>query len=218
MKVKVCGMRDDANINDVIALGVDLIGLIFYPKSSRYVLASNPPTASFKKPEGKPDFVGVFVNEPYSVILENVQRFNLDYVQLHGDETPDYINTLRQQLATTCSHPIRIVKAMSVSSAADVSNAKRYDGYADYMLFDSKCTGRGGSGTQFDWTVLEQYTGETPFFLSGGIGPDDADNILRISHPKLCGIDLNSRFETSPALKNVEMLGEFIHKFRKTRI
>ena len=282
--IKVCGMRDAQNIREVAALGVNLIGLIFYPKSPRYVQSissdagiipdynSLTPTGltpmPLSKGEGsnmldkqsqaegeeeacnkqyesnqsepkqsesaqsetqfnkvttplafgeglggeafKPSFVGVFVNDMPQNIVTAVYNYHLSYVQLHGDESPVMIDNLRRTLVPDIVPEIKIIKAISVSSAEDLQRCKQYEGHADLFLFDTKCKGYGGSGQKYDWSVLEAYTGQTPFLLSGGIGPEDADRLRDFHHPQCVGIDLNSKFETAPGMKDVEMLKKFI--------
>ena len=193
--IKVCGMRDAENIREVEALGIDLMGFIFWPKSSRYV--SERPSYLPKKCKR----VGVFVNEDIEQVKHIAADYALDYIQLHGSESPGYV----QQL-----HDWQVIKAISLSSRDDIATFKDYEGLVDYFLFDTKCTCMGGSGQQFDWSVLDSYDGNTPFLLSGGIGPDDAERVKAFHHGKCIGIDLNSKFELSPALKDINKLQEFI--------
>ena len=200
ISVKVCGMRDAENIREVEALGIDLMGFIFWPKSSRYVSerpAYMPQTAKR---------VGVFVNEDIKQVKRIAEEYSLDVIQLHGSELPDYI----RQLGSVCGDTIATVKAFNIATAADLDATKSYEGIVDYFLFDTKTPIPGGSGVQFDWSLLADYVGQTPFLLSGGIGPDDAERVCAFSHPKCIGIDLNSRFEISPGLKDVEKLKKFL--------
>ena len=286
--IKVCGMRDAQNIREVAALGVNLIGLIFYPKSPRYVESissdagifpdyssltpqplskgegsdmldkqlkaeetkgetrnKQPVSAQLKSTQSKapfnkvttplslgegqggeavhggeavqggeaaiPKFVGVFVNDMPQNIVTAVYNYHLSYVQLHGDESPVMIDNLRRTLVPDIVPQIKIIKAISVSSAEDLKRCEQYEGHVDLFLFDTKCKGYGGSGQKYDWSVLEAYTGHTPFLLSGGIGPDDIDRLRDFHHPQCVGIDLNSKFETAPGMKDVEMLKKFIN-------
>ena len=200
ISVKVCGMRDAENIREVEALGIDLMGFIFWPKSSHYVSerpAYMPQTAKR---------VGVFVNEDIKQVKRIAEEYSLDVIQLHGSESPDYI----RQLGSVCGDTIATVKAFNIATAADLDATKSYEGIVDYFLFDTKTPIPGGSGVQFDWSLLADYVGQTPFLLSGGIGPDDAERVCAFSHPKCIGIDLNSRFEISPGLKDVEKLKKFL--------
>ena len=199
--IKVCGMRDADNIREVESLGINMMGFIFWPKSSRYVCA-------------RPDYlptkckrVGVFVDEDIDTICRIKDEYGLDYIQLHGHESPDYCAKLQG---------IHLIKAISVNGCDDIATYKRYEGLVDYFLFDTKCPSVGGSGQQFDWCVLSAYQGDTPFLLSGGIGPDDAQRLsaLRVLDgfpvEKCIGIDLNSRFELAPGLKDVSSLRRFL--------
>ena len=195
MITKVCGMRDAENIRAVESLGVDWIGFIFWPKSSRYVAV--PPAYLPIKAKR----VGVFVDAAVSDVLQHVEDYGLDMVQLHGHESPEYIKQL---------HGVSVIKAISISSRDEVATYRDYEGAVDYFLFDTKCKTVGGSGEHFDWMVLDAYDGQTPFLLSGGIGPDDAERLRCFHHPMLAGIDLNSRFEQSPALKDINKLKQFL--------
>lgn len=198
--IKVCGMRDAENIREVEALGIDLMGFIFWPKSSRYV--SERPNYMPTKCKR----VGVFVDASIDDIRQHVADYVLDIIQLHGSESPDYIRALR--LDDGCA-PV-IIKAFNIATKEDLEDTKSYEGIVDYFLFDTKGPSVGGNGAKFDWTVLADYVGETPFLLSGGIGPDDAEHIHAIHHPRCIGIDLNSRFETVPAIKDVAALRRFL--------
>lgn len=229
--VKVCGMRDADNIREVSALGIDMMGFVFYKESPRYVrmissqagiipdyseerlrkaaspIAHQLPPATCHP---SPKRVGVFVDEMPQTIVTCVYNYALDYVQLHGTETREMIENLRATLVPDIAPQIKIIKALSIASRDDVARARDYEGVADLLLFDTKCKTVGGSGEQFDWTVLDAYDGATPFLLSGGIGPDDAERVRAFSHPQCVGIDLNSRFETAPGVKDVELLRRFL--------
>ena len=199
--IKVCGMREAENIRQVEVLGVDWIGFIFWPKSSRYV-SQRPaylPTRCKR--------VGVFVDADLEEVKTKVEAYHLDAIQLHGTERPDYISHLRS-LCSECLSTI--VKAFNIATVKDLELTSAYEGTVDYFLFDTKAKMVGGNGTQFDWSVLSAYEGRTPFFLSGGIGPDDAEKIKTFRHPMLAGIDLNSRFEVAPGLKNIGLLETFL--------
>ena len=201
--IKVCGMREADNIREIEALGIDLMGFIFWPKSKRYV-AERPqylPTQVKK--------VGVFVDATLEDIRQHIQDYQLDIIQLHGHETPDFIAQL-----SIFNFQFSIIKAFNIATAEDLAQTKPYEGIVDYFLFDTKAQLPGGSGEQFDWSVLSHYEGTTPFLLSGGIGPDDAERIKSFHHPRCIGIDLNSRFEIAPGLKDVNQLREFIKKIR----
>ena len=219
--VKVCGLRDSENIRQVAALGVDWIGMIFWEKSPRNVTmipshagiipdrASLSPLAT----NNSPLKVGVFVDEMAQNIITRVVNFQLDLIQLHGHETPTLIRNLRRTLADI--RPVKVIKAISVSSRDDIAAYKDYADCVDYFLFDTKCPSVGGSGQQFDWSVLDAYDGDLPFLLSGGIGPDDAERVSNFHHPKCIGIDLNSKFETEPAMKDVAAIGKFLNELHR---
>nr|WP_303117530.1 phosphoribosylanthranilate isomerase [uncultured Prevotella sp.] len=219
MIIKVCGMRDADNIRDISALGVDMIGLIFYPPSPRYVQQFSSGAGII--PDYAPDMgktplrVGVFVDDMPQNIVTRVYNYKLDYIQLHGNEPRETLENLRATIDPDIKPKIKIIKAISVSSAEDIKKYKEYVGAADLFLFDTKCKTVGGSGEQFDWQVLQAYDGDVPFLLSGGIGPDDAERIKNFHHPKCIGIDLNSKFEIEPALKNVVKLKQFLVKVKR---
>lgn len=194
---KVCGMREAENIREVEALGIQLMGFIFWPKSSRYV--SECPSYLPSKCKR----VGVFVNEDIEEVRHKAQEYALDFIQLHGSESPEYASQL---------HEWKVIKAFNIATADDFSQTQAYEGMVDFFLFDTKGKMVGGNGEKFDWSVLSAYKGKTPFLLSGGIGPDDAERVKAFHHPMCVGIDLNSRFEQSPGLKDVTILKEFIEK------
>lgn len=212
-------MRDADNIRDISALGVDMIGLIFYPPSPRYVQQFSSGAGII--PDYAPDMgktplrVGVFVDDMPQNIVTRVYNYKLDYIQLHGNEPRETLENLRATIDPDIKPKIKIIKAISVSSAEDIKKYKEYVGAADLFLFDTKCKTVGGSSEQFDWQVLQAYDGDVPFLLSGGIGPDDAERIKNFHHPKCIGIDLNSKFEIEPALKNVVKLKQFLVKVKR---
>lgn len=214
-------MRDADNIRDISALGVDMIGLIFYPPSPRYVQQFSSGAGII--PDYAPDMgktplrVGVFVDDMPQNIVTRVYNYKLDYIQLHGNEPRETLENLRATIDPDIKPKIKIIKAISVSSAEDIKKYKEYVGAADLFLFDTKCKTVGGSGELFDWQVLQAYDGDVPFLLSGGIGPDDAERIQNFHHPKCIGIDLNSKFEIEPALKDVEKLKQFLVKVKKVK-
>lgn len=212
-------MRDADNIRDISALGVDMIGLIFYPPSPRYVQQFSSGAGII--PDYAPDMgktplrVGVFVDDMPQNIVTRVYNYKLDYIQLHGNEPRETLENLRATIDPDIKPKVKIIKAISVSSAEDIKKYKEYVGAADLFLFDTECKTVGGSGEQFDWQVLEQYDSETPFLLSGGIGSDDTERVKSFHHPQCIGIDLNSKFEIEPALKDVEKLKDFLEKLRE---
>ncbi|MDD5861262.1 MAG: phosphoribosylanthranilate isomerase [Prevotella sp.] len=266
MIIKVCGMTDAENIRQVRALGVDIIGLIFAPKSPRYIpmassLAGIIPDYAILKgqkkikiphvnaketttisptnpaPEGKRHITplpfgegqggealdgqgpsallcGVFVDDMPQNIVTRVYNYHLSYVQLHGHESPVMIDNLRRTLDPDIAPGIKIIKALPVKTADDLKATEDYEGHVDLFLFDAKGPLAGGNGTQYDWDILRAYHGNTPFLLSGGIGPDDVDRVKAFHHPMFRGIDLNSKFEIRPGYKDVEKLRKFIESLR----
>lgn len=221
--IKVCGMRDPENIQAVKELGIDLMGLIFWPKSPRYVrsvhvkagIIPNMANGKVAKSADMVKRVGVFVDEMPQTLITHAYNYKLDYIQLHGSESPIYIDNLKRTLIPDILPDVKIIKALSIREADDVKRWREYEGKVDMLLFDTKCKCVGGSGEHFDWTVLSQYDGNIPFLLSGGIGPDDVERIREFNHPMCKGIDLNSKFEDEPGLKNVGKLDEFIKVIRK---
>ena len=160
--------------------------------------------------------VGVFVDEMPQNIITRAVNFSLDIIQLHGHETPTLIRNLRRTLDPDIRPGIKVIKAISVDSRDDLAVCREYDDCVDYFLFDTKCKTVGGSGQHFDWSVLDAYHGEKPFILSGGIGPHDSGRIRDFfsagsqAAEKCIGIDLNSRFETEPGMKDVAALRRFL--------
>lgn len=186
-------MRFPENIAEIAELQPDYLGFIFYEKSPRYAgdLAAETVRAL-------PESIlktGVFVNAQEAFIAETVEKYQLNLIQLHGNEPPETCRALRK----ICP----VVKAVSVAAANDITaSAATYQNTVDYFLFDTKTPLFGGSGAQFDWSALAAYTGNTPFFLSGGIGADDSERLKTLQHPQLHAIDVNSRFETTPGRKD----------------
>ena len=207
MKIKVCGMKNPQNINDLTALNPDFIGFIFYEKSPRFC-ANKLKNLDFIPKNIKK--VGVFVNETAEKISETVQQYDLDVIQLHGAETPEFCKSLKQKL-----QDVKITKAINIENVLDVEKTKMYDSdCCDYFLFDTKTHLHGGSGIKFDWWTLNWYDGDIPFFLSGGISIDDAAKIKEIYHDLLHGIDINSKFEIEPGLKDIEKVKNFITQLK----
>lgn len=200
--IKVCGMRDAVNIEAVDALGIDLMGFIFFERSPRNVSVkpATMPSAASR--------VGVFVNAPVCEMLQKACEFGLEYIQLHGKESREICLELKDK-------GFKVIKAFSIASASDLESTAEYEGICDYFLFDTKTELVGGSGRCFDWSVLEQYNGNTPFLLSGGIGPESIESLKAFDHRQLAGFDLNSRFETAPALKNVQAVADFVSIIRE---
>ena len=203
--IKVCGMREPENIRQLAMLDIDLMGFIFYPASSRYVLDDKECIDAICRC-GKRR-VGVFVNETVENMLNKAETYKLNYLQLHGNETPEVCNEVRQ-------HGYSVIKVFSVALEDDLKNAGDYVESSDYFLFDTKCSGYGGSGKRFDWSILDKYTGNLPFLLSGGLAPGCTADIGRLTHPLFAGVDINSGFELSPALKDVVKIQDFAAEVR----
>lgn len=203
MIVKVCGMRDSENIRAIEQTKADLMGFIFHPKSPRFV-ASLPEYMPKKQKR-----VGVFVNASLEQILAKAQKFLLEYIQLHGDEPPAFCSELKNR-------GLKVIRALRIANADDIIRAESYN-MADLMIFDTKTELYGGSGKKFNWQLLENYKGCVPFLLSGGIRSDTFEEIKAFFHPQFAGIDLNSGFEISPALKDVGKLNNFIEKIKGMR-
>lgn len=207
MIVKVCGMRDPQQMQTLENMGVDLMGMIFFPKSPRFVDGEDVCSGCVPKKIAK---VGVFVKADLATVVATVKKYNLSFVQLHGGEDVDFANTVKKHTG------VGIIKAVSVSGVDDVKNlTAEWESVADYMLFDYKCVGYGGSGQQFDWAVLDEYTLKLPFLLSGGVGVEDAEAVKKIKHPKFAGVDVNSKFEISPANKDIEKIKTFLSIIRQ---
>ena len=206
MIVKVCGMRDAENIRQIDEIGgVDWMGFIFYPRSPRNV--SSVP--NFLPQHCKR--VGVFVNSSIEEVAKRVDKFGLDIVQLHGNENPEYISNLRNAIGEN----VQIIKMIQIETEDDIRHTELYEGLADYFLFETRCKEYGGSGKQFDWDILRRYNSNVPFLITGGIGAEDADKVKAFSHPKFIGIDLNSRFELSPAIKDSTLIDKFIKQIKQ---
>lgn len=199
-------MRDPDNILGIVEAAPDFIGFIFYPKSKRFV----GPDFSAEMLKVIPESVkkvGVFVDELPRKVIETCKKLNLQVVQLHGNETPEYCRQIQKS-------GLMVFKAFSVDEEFDFGKLRAYSGVCDYFLFDTKGRLPGGTGQKFNWQLLENYEGDLPFFLSGGIGPDDLEAIRRFGHPRWRGIDVNSGFEIEPALKDVEKVKQFVEKIR----
>ncbi len=205
MKLKVCGMRDVENIAALIELKPDFIGFIFYDKSPRFVenslniesLGTIP--FSVKK-------VGVFVNATVDYILQTTRKYGLNYAQLHGNETPDFCKNLRQK-------GVSIIKAFSVDGSFVFTQLNNYKPHVDFFLFDAKGDSHGGNGVAFDWGVLTQYDNQKPYFLAGGLDIQNIDLVHHIT-PKPYAIDVNSKFEVMPGLKDISKISDLLAKLK----
>ena len=207
MKIKVCGMKSPENIRSLAQLPIDYMGLIFYPKSPRYI--QNLDASLLDVLPNTISRVGVFVNEDIASLLRLIDKYELSVVQLHGNESLEYCSNMKDKYPK-----LIIIKAFNVSEPSDFIKMNQYIDVCDYFLFDTKTSQHGGSGLKFDWNILNEYMGDTPFFLSGGISAGDVEVIRKISHPKLYALDLNSKFELEPGLKNITLLEQFINQLK----
>jgi phosphoribosylanthranilate isomerase len=206
LKIKICGMREPENILEVSNLKPDLMGFIFYPGSPRYAGETLSPEIVTNLPETIKR-VGVFVNADPEKINLIIRKYSLDMVQLHGEETPE----ICRRLSAT---GIDVIKAFSLKENSDFRSCNNYIDYTKFFLFDSSTTKYGGSGRKFDWHILEKYDLGHPFFLSGGVAQEDVKDIQKITNSAFYGVDLNSRFEVQPGLKDIEKLKIFISGIR----
>lgn len=209
MKIKVCGMKQPTNIELVAKMNPDFMGFIFYGRSPRYMPGSVTP----EKIRALPRSIiktGVFVNESVENVLAHAKTYGLEALQFHGDETPDFCGFFYDL-------GFIVIKAFRVDESFDFNPLDSYQTVCHYYLFDTKSSDYGGTGRKFDWSVLNRYDNQKPIFLSGGIGPDDAEKILNLNHLKIFAIDINSKFETEPGLKNLPLLQTFIEKVRNNK-
>lgn len=205
LKVKVCGLTEPANIEEIAGLSPDFMGFIFYPGSKRFI-GLQPASSFVTKPEGILR-TGVFVDDTLAGIINSINYYSLDVVQLHGNESPDFCLKLKETSVIT-------VKAFEVSNSLNFRRLMPFLECCDYFLLDTGTGEKGGSGQKFDWTRLNDYDLGKPFFLGGGIGPGDASAIKRIIHPDLFAVDINSCFEISPGIKDVEKVKKFISEIK----
>jgi phosphoribosylanthranilate isomerase len=206
LKCKVCGMTDPRNVEQVSLHFPDYMGFIFYPRSLRYV-GRNPDPALFATvPEGV-EKTAVFVNEYYERMIEITGKYGIRTVQLHGMESPEICNSLRL-------HGKTVIKVFPGDQIENVRLLKDYEGVSDYFLFDTPVRSHGGSGRKFDWSKLEKFTPRKKFFLSGGISVNDAAHVRALDLKGFYAVDINSRFETVPGIKDPELVGDFIKTLR----
>jgi len=210
--IKVCGMRDIENINQLQELDIDFMGIIRYSKSKRFVDDSQKEKVA--QQTMNKGTVGVYVNESLENILKDIIPLQLDVIQLHGDEDSAFAKALLEI-------DIKIFKAFQITEDFDFNSLKEWEELAAqyvgklFFLFDTATPNYGGSGKKFNWSILDSYKGEVPFLLSGGISKDDVVLVKEFKHNMFLGIDLNSKFENEPGLKNIEEIKTFIEKLRK---
>jgi phosphoribosylanthranilate isomerase len=203
LKIKVCGMREPKNLEQLCSIAPDYIGYIFYSESKRFV-GLRPDPALFKIPPSGITKVGVFVNEQINRVRQLVEEYQLDMVQLHGNESPLYCEKLMEL-------EVPVIKTINPPYGSDKED---FTGVVRSLLFDSPGPGWGGTGQKFDWSLVMDQSIPVPFFLSGGIGPGDAKAIREMSQENLLGVDLNSRFELAPGLKDIGLLKDFFIEIR----
>jgi phosphoribosylanthranilate isomerase len=211
MKIKVCGMKEPSNIIEVVNLGIDYIGFIFYEKSPRFVQDDFLLPKDLTINALKTKKVGVFVNHSLETIIEKIIKYRLDLVQLHGSETAEFCHHLRIRLASLDSFmsQVEIIKVFSIGESFDFKQLEAYKSCINYFLFDTKGTNLGGNGVTFDWNILKSYKHEVPFFLSGGIDVQHVPEIKQLSSLPIHALDINSRFEVSAGFKNIEKIKKF---------
>ena len=206
-KIKICGMSEGENIMEIASLLPDYLGFIFYKKSARYFEGIIPEISkSIKR-------TGVFVNETIDEILTKISQYDLQAVQLHGNESPEFVRLLRNEIGDN----IEIIKAFAVDYDFNFERIKDFENHCDYFLFDTKGKLPGGNGEKFDWNLLSKYTGTKSIFLSGGIGMDDLENFKNIKkiNFRIQGFDFNSKLELKPGLKSSELAKNVIQEIRK---
>lgn len=199
MKLKICGMK--YNTQEVAALLPDYLGFIFYEKSPRNFDGDIPTLPEDVKK------VGVFVDADIAFAKANIEKYNLDVIQLHGSESPEYIKDIKEVISSA----VEIWKVFGIKDSFDFDRLTPYEGLVDAFLFDTKGKAKGGNGYTFDWSALKEYPSKTPFILSGGIGLEETENIKEIlgTHLPILALDVNSKFEDEPGKKNVELLQTF---------
>jgi phosphoribosylanthranilate isomerase len=210
IKIKVCGMKNPGNVKEIAELRPDIMGFVFFAGSPRYV-GSEPEMVLFSNVPPGIKKAGVFYNEDYHKILDLSILTGLDMIQLHGNES-----------STTClqlkSSGLSVIKGFSIGTDFHFESLNQYMPYCDYFLFDTKSEKPGGSGKKFAWKKLEEYNLDKPFFLSGGISPEDAAEIKSICNRGLFAVDINSRFETSPGIKDAGRVKTFINELKNEQI
>ena len=199
MKIKICGLKFESNILGLSKLEPDYMGFIFWEKSKRLVIGSTPNLSQTKIKK-----TGVFVNADFEKIKDKVRVHKLEAIQLHGLESPEFCEKLRNL-------GVEIIKAFSIDENFNFNILEKYELCSDYFLFDTKGKSPGGNGISFDWEILRNYKYEKKFFLSGGIGIESINAIKKIKNlslPLFC-LDINSRFELNPGEKNIELIKSF---------
>jgi phosphoribosylanthranilate isomerase len=205
MQLKVCGLCDINQIKTLTNLNIDRLGFIFYDKSPRY-FGNKLKAGEVFKINSKANKTGVFVNEEQSQIESTITKFKLNSIQLHGNESPEFCLQLKKK--------VEVIKAISIKNKESFSETEKYNDACDLFLFDTYSESHGGTGKKFDWSWLDNYKSNIPFFLSGGIDLEDIPEINKLYHPKLIGIDVNSKFEIAPGIKDINKIKELIKRFK----
>ncbi len=206
IKIKVCGMRESGNLAALVELQPDFVGFIFYDKSPRFV-GDSLDEVQLKAIPRSTKKVGVFVNANPDYILKNVRKYDLQLVQLHGNESPDFCKSLKNK-------GINIIKAFAIDEAFNFSSLNNYKPHCDFFLFDTKGQSPGGNGVAFDWNVLSKYDNEKPFFLSGGLSLENIEQASQLEGLRIYGFDVNSKFELEPGLKDIDKLEQLFEIVR----
>jgi phosphoribosylanthranilate isomerase len=206
IKIKVCGMRDESNIRELVGIHPDYIGFIFYSGSERYVgnnfdkgILDYIPDSIYK--------VGVFVKADKNYIIERTKTYGLNLIQLHGGESAEFCREVSH-------NGIPIIKVFSINEGFDFNSVIPFKQFCKYFMFDTECRTYGGSSRKFNWDSLNQYDNEKPVFLSGGIGPEDADSVKELDNLNIHAVDINSRFEKAPGLKDISQIRKFIKNIK----
>lgn len=199
MIIKVCGIQTENNLLEMSTLNIDMVGFNFYPDSPRFVSSYLPHTPSTIQR------TGIFVQATTDFILEKTRQYQLHYAQLHGGESPEQAQEIQKL--------IPVIKVFGIDGNFNGTCLSDYS-FCDYFLFDTATPLKGGSGIKFDWSVLENMDIQVPFLISGGIGPEDVSMVLDMRHPKFVGIDLNSKFEIRPGLKDIALIRSFVNKIK----
>lgn len=196
MKIKVCGLKYPGNISDVVTLNPDYVGFICYAPSPRYATELN--TEILDALPGTIYKTAVFVNEDAETVAKLIDNYKFDAIQLHGNESPEFCDVFKDK--------VTVIKAFGLDRNFDFEQLNQFGDSVDFFLFDTKTDKHGGSGLTFDWSLLDNYTLDIPFFLSGGLSPENLEQVKAIRHPQFYGVDLNSKFETEPGLKDITKL------------
>lgn len=207
-EIKICGMRYLPNVKEILAYNPDYLGFIFYVGSKRFT-AAHEMDRIIKLDFGQTKRVGVFVNEEIEIVEEFAERDYFTHIQLHGDESPAYAESLRKK-------GLIVMKAVNIGEDFDEKILTPYKGKVDYFLFDTKGKYRGGNGWKFDWNILKKIDHQTPFFLSGGLTPEDVQQAWNLNIPEMKGLDFNSQLEAKPGIKNMDLVDALFQEVKHT--